>query len=201
MTSPRHLWSGDWEHDSTAARDELEQRRAQTDEPVAIPPKAPSPRARPSTAARILAALRQQAAAGRARWGWDLQISVLIALAIVLTAAAAYGITAIVVDSSSGQGSAVAANRAHEWLGIDVVGSPSGIMVTKVAPGSPAARAGLQPGDLVNQINNRPVGTVDGVSAALGGLQPGDTIPIQFSRGLISFTATATLATRRSGGP
>ncbi|HWC86448.1 MAG TPA: PDZ domain-containing protein [Solirubrobacteraceae bacterium] len=208
MSRPRHLWSGDWELDSAAAREERDRRRAENDEPAPVGPQEPPPAARPSLAARILAALgsarsdlaaRERLAAARARWGWDLKVSLVIALLILFTAGAAYGITALVVGSSA-QGTA-ASSRVHAWLGIDVTGTPSGIMITRVAPGSPGRSAGLQPGDLLSRINGRPVGTVDGVSAALGGLRPGDQVAIQFSRGLVSFTALATLGTRRSSGP
>lgn len=210
MTSPRHLWSGDWELDSTAAREELEKRRAQNDDATATPPEAPSPRARPSTPARpsttarvldALRAARAGIAVARRRWGYELRVSLLIAFGILLTAAAAYGITALVVNSSDGQSSAATVNRAHALLGIDVTGSPGGIMVTKVVPGGSGQAAGLQPGDLINEIDNRPVGTVDGVSAALAGLHPGDIIPVQFSRGPVSFTTQATLGAHPNGGP
>jgi membrane-associated protease RseP (regulator of RpoE activity) len=207
MSSPRHLWSGDWELDSTAARAELDRRRAQSDEPVGTPPETPSPPARPSVAARVLAALRalrpadtrERAAAARERWGWELKVSALIALGILLTAAAAYGLTAIVVASDNQNAAAV--NRAHSWLGIDVAGSPSGILITNVVPRSPAQSAGLRPGDRITAINTQPVGTVDGVSAALRALQPGDIVAVQFSRGLVSYTTQATLSSRSSSGP
>ncbi|HWF26750.1 MAG TPA: PDZ domain-containing protein [Solirubrobacteraceae bacterium] len=210
MTSPRHLWSGDWELDSTAAREELEKRRAQSDRPAATPPEAPSPRARPSTPARpsttarvldALRAARAGLAGARSRWGYELRVSLLIALAILLTAAAAFGITAIVVNAGDGQSSAATVNRAHTLLGIDVTGSPAGVMVTNVVPGSAGQAAGLRPGDLIIQINIRHVGTVDGVSAALAGLHPGDTVAVQFSRGPISFTTQTTLGPGPYGGP
>jgi len=36
-----------------------------------------------------------------------------------------------------------------------------GVIVTSVAPGSPAANAGIQPGDLIQSVNREPVDTAD----------------------------------------
>lgn len=185
MSSPRHLWSGDWELDSTAAAEELARRRAQIDEPAGTPEPSP-PRARPSAAARP-------------DRRWQLRVALLTALVTLLGAGAIYGVARLVI-ASGGQASA-GASTAHPWLGVDVVGSPLGIMVADVAPGSPAAKAGLEPGDLITQIAGQPIGTVDGVNAVLAGLRAGEPIEIQFTRGLISYTARATLGAMRSGAP
>lgn len=236
MSSPRHLWSGDWELDSSAARRELEEqrRRQAAAEPQATsvaapapppPPKAPrtpkvpsatapSAAKAPALAARasstrgaLRRALRhavdeERRAAASTRWGFDLRASLLIALAILLAAAAGYGVAALVTSGGSGPPSASAAsNRARTLLGIEVAGSPDGIVITTVVPNGPAQLAGLMPGDLLNQINGQPIGTVDGVSAALAGLQPGDTVAIQFSRGLVPYTTQVKLTRVPTGGP
>ena len=41
-------------------------------------------------------------------------------------------------------------------------------MVTEVAKNGPAARAGLQPGDLVKEVNQRPVSSLEEYSRYLG---------------------------------
>jgi hypothetical protein len=221
MSSPRHLWSGDWELDSAAAREELAKRRAQVDEPAEIPSVAPAPRARPSVAAtrpsaaamaaRAVAWLRRLAASlvrltGRGRRAVAgspgvnrrLRIAMLIALVALASAAAAYAVTTMLVGSG---GISASANNARAWLGIDVTGSPQGILVTDVVPTGPAGKAGLQPGDLLVSINNQPVGTVDAVNQSLAGLHSGDKVPIQFTRGLATYMTLATLASRPPGYP
>jgi putative serine protease PepD len=116
----------------------------------------------------------------------------------VLSAGAAYGVTTTLVGSGTISASA---NSAHVWLGMDVTGSPLGIVVTDVVPGGPAAKAGLQPGDLITSVNSQPVSTVDAVNAALIGLSSGDIISLQFTRGLTTYTTQATLAAQPPGSP
>jgi hypothetical protein len=207
MSGPRHLWSGDWEQDSAAVTEELATRRAQTEEPVGTGPEVSSGRARPRMAERFVAWLRRVPHALRRPkapkwltwWGpREVRAAALVALLVLITAGAAFGVT-LLVDGSGGQGSSAA--KVHSWLGIDVAGSPFGIVITDVVPGSPAANAGLEPGDMINEINNHAVGTVDGVSAALTGLHPGDTIEIQFTRGLSSYTTQAQLAAHPANFP
>jgi S1-C subfamily serine protease len=42
-----------------------------------------------------------------------------------------------------------------------------GLVVTEVDPIGPAAEAGVQPGDLIQQVNRQPVGTVSELRGAL----------------------------------
>src|SRR5204862_5075203 len=58
-----------------------------------------------------------------------------------------------------------------------------GALVGKVAPGSPADRVGLQPGDIITQIGLRPVANAAGVEQALENVQPGARIAVTFTRG------------------
>jgi S1-C subfamily serine protease len=42
------------------------------------------------------------------------------------------------------------------------------VLVREVAPGSPAANAGLMPGDVVTSVNRRPVTNLEGFKALAG---------------------------------
>ena len=64
-----------------------------------------------------------------------------------------------------------------------------GAYVGRVAPGSAAARAGLQPGDVITELNLRPVSRADDVSAALASLRPGDRVVVVWNRGDRSYRA------------
>jgi PDZ domain len=213
MSAPRHLWSGDWELESAAAADELARRRPQPDEDPPTEQIAP-PRA--SLVARAIAWLRRmRREIGRwlaARPTRRLRLAALLALALLVVAGAAYGVSALTGGSSTP--TAVAAG--HPWLGIETTSSPfaavgiqtiaggpfaSGAIVTDVVAGSPAAAAGLVPGDLITSINNHHVTAPADVESAIAGLRVGDQVTIQYAQGLTTYTTRARLAARPPGYP
>jgi len=51
--------------------------------------------------------------------------------------------------------------------GMPIYGQTKGVLVAEVAPGSPAARTGLQPGDVITAVNRKPVASLDELAAAL----------------------------------
>jgi serine protease Do len=57
-----------------------------------------------------------------------------------------------------------------------------GEIVQSVTPGGPAARAGLQPGDVVITINNRPVGPDESLSLIVASLPANARVPIEIIR-------------------
>ncbi len=68
-----------------------------------------------------------------------------------------------------------------------------GAFVGKVAQGSPAHAAGLQPGDVITQIHVRPVNNAADVEAALEATSPGDIVDVRFVRGSQDMTTKALL--------
>ena len=58
-----------------------------------------------------------------------------------------------------------------------------GAYVGKVSPGSPAARLGLQPGDIIVEMNMRQVARAEDVSTALAGASPGSRLAVTWQRG------------------
>ncbi|WP_088283977.1 S1C family serine protease [Ideonella sp. A 288] len=82
---------------------------------------------------------------------------------------------------------------------------PDGLAVVRVSPGSPAAKAGLQPfaraadgsivpGDVITAIDNEPVKSLDDMLTVLERHQPGDTVSLTLSRGGRTRKQNATLA-------
>ena len=68
-----------------------------------------------------------------------------------------------------------------------------GAYVGKVAPGSAAARLGLRPGDIITQINVRPVRNASDVEAAMGALERGAAVDVSYVRGAQTLQAKVTV--------
>jgi serine protease Do len=57
-----------------------------------------------------------------------------------------------------------------------------GALISTVAPGGPAARAGLEPGDVVVEFNGRPVADNSELVSMVVGTKPGTTVPVTVVR-------------------
>lgn len=57
-----------------------------------------------------------------------------------------------------------------------------GILIAKVIPGSPAAKAGLRAGDVIRKINGQPVKKAEDIQQAVEGSQAGSNIQIEVRR-------------------
>ncbi|HKO27796.1 MAG TPA: PDZ domain-containing protein, partial [Solirubrobacteraceae bacterium] len=144
MSAPRHLWSGDWQDESSAHADDLAARRARVEEPPEPEPAPAAPRV--SLIRRAIRRLRQGLRApGRRR----VRLALLAIFITLLGATAAY---AVISDSSSStkRPPAVTGNSGAAWLGVELANAPvRGALVSSVVRGSPAAKAGIRPGDLI----------------------------------------------------
>ena len=199
MTSPRHLWSGDWERESAAA---AEQQRGRLDARVESPvepepePVRAAPRRRRLSMPRLPRVPRLPRAA------------VVAIVAALLSAAAAFAIVAALGGSGAKGGG-------RPWLGVDTTSSPvlaggfqsgfggfrftEGAEVTAVAPGSPAAAAGIVPGDVITQVGQQTVDSPASVQSAIADLQVGDRVAVRYQQGPLAFVAQVTLRARPSG--
>jgi S1-C subfamily serine protease len=72
----------------------------------------------------------------------------------------------------------------------------TGALVLDVVAGGPAARAGLQPGDVIVRFDDTRIATVEDVLAALRGHQPGDTVTLTYDRNGKQAQAAVTLSER-----
>jgi hypothetical protein len=68
------------------------------------------------------------------------------------------------------------------YLGVTFNTDDRDAVVRSVAPGSPAAQANLQPGDVIESIHGRPVQTSQDVLDAVAAMRPGDMLNIEFTR-------------------
>jgi S1-C subfamily serine protease len=84
-----------------------------------------------------------------------------------------------------------------QQLGVNASG---GVVVLAVVSGGPAAKAGLQPGDVITAINGKQLENVEDFLAALRPLSPGDTVTVTYLRGGSKHDAKVELADRPTGG-
>ena len=78
----------------------------------------------------------------------------------------------------------------------DFAFSGPGVRVASVTDGSPAAKAGLQAGDVIVELAGQPVADLKGYAAALRAHQPGEAVAVTFLRGEERRTVTVTLGAR-----
>jgi S1-C subfamily serine protease len=72
----------------------------------------------------------------------------------------------------------------------------TGVVVMQVETPSPAAEAGIQPGDIITSFNSRDTATAEELIAALRGLKPGDRVQLTVLRGAETQQITLTVAER-----
>ncbi len=230
MSPPKHLWSGDWQRESDAAARERARQQASATAPAEEPEPARAPAeptraaagpprgatqtrspsvATPSPARRVprvhplASRIRAALAYLRAHLTLDptqARLAAIVAAVALLVIGGAYGLNALVGDSSSSNHPS--AENANAWLGLQMQSLSNGtVVISSVVPGSPAASAGLRPGDVISEIERRPVVAPVDVTEAVAALQAGDTIELQVVRGSSTYTTRVKLTARPASFP
>ncbi len=75
-------------------------------------------------------------------------------------------------------------------------GVKDGLLVTQVSEGSPAAKAGIKAGDVINAVNGKPVKDTGEILEALQGVEDGKDVAVEITRDRKRQSLTVTLATR-----
>jgi len=73
--------------------------------------------------------------------------------------------------------------------------SPSGALIASVEPDSAAAKAGLQPGDVIRKVDDREIVSSGDLSSVISLSSPGQKVKLEVWRGGSAKTITATLGT------
>ena len=97
------------------------------------------------------------------------------------------------------RGLAAGETRVEGYLGVgleDRRDGGRGAVITEVGGGSPASTAGIEPGDIVVDVDGTPIDGQGALIAAIRDRSPGDTIDIEVLRGGSRLTLTATLTER-----
>jgi len=90
-------------------------------------------------------------------------------------------------------------NVKYPYLGIASQETPDGQQVVQVQDGSPAAKAGLQPGDIITAVDGTTLDADHLLQDELFKHQVGDTVKLTIARDGQTMTITATLGERPSG--
>ena len=203
MSAPRHLWSGDWQSESASHAEDLAARRGRPEEPAEPEPEpalATPRRSRLRLAIGMLGERLRRLRAWRPR-PHRVRIALLAAFVMLLVAGAAYAVATNSGKAKSPQPAPVSGTGAA-WLGVNLTSTGvRGAMVASVVPGSPAAIAGIRPGDVITALDTQPIVTPTILVAAISGLQPGDPVDIQLQRGASQRTAHVVLGSHPTGGP
>jgi len=99
----------------------------------------------------------------------------------------------------------------HSWLGVQgATLSPSqakkyavktGVLVASVTPGSPAAKAGIKPGDVLLVMDGKPLVTSEKLIEVLGGLEVGKKVLVQVQSGKTKKEVAVILSVRPAQAP
>jgi membrane-associated protease RseP (regulator of RpoE activity) len=228
MSGPKHLWSGDWQQESEAAASSRAQRTARPAEPLAaepatakLPPRRPRRqlrRPRPGATTLVVAAavlvlagaafgLSSLLGSSSAHPGGNHRASATAPTATVPGAPAVPTPATPPAQSNpqtqtNPQTSQVVATPMVNWLGMQIATQPPGAAVVQtVQIGSPADRAGINPGEIIEAVNGRSINSAQGIVAALKGLGRGARVTLQLAYGSGSSQAQLAMGASPSVAP
>ena len=87
------------------------------------------------------------------------------------------------------------------YIGVSTAPHRDGAEVQEVVPGSPADSAGLEPGDVITEVDGRQVRDPDDVADAIKGLEPGDEVQVEAESSGITQSFDVELEARPQRGP
>ena len=111
----------------------------------------------------------------------------------------------VAAQIASGRSSATVHVGPTAFLGVDFqpslgyTGLTPGLTIVRVIPGTPAARAGLRPGDVVTALDRSRIKTADDVESRMQTAKPGDPISVAWTD-ITGVSRTASITTT-SGPP
>jgi putative serine protease PepD len=86
----------------------------------------------------------------------------------------------------------------HAYLGVRIDSTASNARIASVQSGTPAAKAGLEAGDVVTSLGGTKISSPDELASAVNAHKPGEKVTITYERGGTSHSLELTLATRPS---
>ena len=84
----------------------------------------------------------------------------------------------------------------HAYLGVRIRSGTSGVAVTQVRSGTPAARAGLRTGDVITRFAGRKVTAANTLRQLVDARKPGESVSLTLLRNGSTRTIRVTLGSR-----
>jgi len=202
MSGPKHLWSGDWEDESAraAARRGYEVLPEPEPEPEpAAEPELADPVDRPPPvryAGVILALVLVVAVVLAATLGGQSKKPHHTGTSTVATTQTGTGPNGGAAIQTTPVISPPVNLPTANWLGMQIVSSSSGAVVSNVQISSPGDNAGFEPGDQIDAINGRGISSVSQIRNATATLPLGSDLSIQIERGSTQITLVLTMRKR-----
>ena len=89
-------------------------------------------------------------------------------------------------------------NVKHAYLGVGIATAQNGVQLTEVRSGTPAAKAGLQTGDVITRVDGHKVTNASELGQAIDAKRPGTKIGVTYLRNGSTHTVSVTLGVRPS---
>jgi predicted metalloprotease with PDZ domain len=207
MSGPKHLWSGDWERESS----EAQRRRAR---PEAGPEPAVDPPARAPEGDRGRTRRRRRLAAALAALVVGAGGVAFAAIAIhgshhsrgaaleqtgtapltVTTPRRSFSVPTTPTTTTTPTTPTPTATPPIKWLGMEIVTGASGhAVIDTVKTSGAGGLAGLNPGDTILAVAGHAIAGPQSLAPALRGLKSGEQVPIEVVRGSNLLTLQVTL--------
>jgi predicted metalloprotease with PDZ domain len=201
MSGPKHLWSGDWRNESQQpASDPLPVRDAEPEAEQA--PEAE--RARRFTRRQLAIALTTGIAAAA------VTVTLVATLGGSTKKSPHKAATTAQPQGSGGQGlnqtqpatstptaRPVSTGPTADWMGMQIVTSPSGVVVNTVKLGSAGDVAGFEPGDQILAVNGHVIGAVSELRTDTNNVSIGGPVTIAVLRQSVTLTLSSVRMTQR----
>jgi membrane-associated protease RseP (regulator of RpoE activity) len=131
------------------------------------------------------------------------RVAAVVAVALALLVGLAFGLSALFGGSGSpatAPVSTAALNEAQRWLGVQLVPlAHGGVAIETVSQAGAGAAAGLEPGDVLSQIDGHSIFTLSDAARAIDAMSPGDQALIVINRGSEIYSTSFPMPPRASG--
>lgn len=196
MSGPRHLWSGDWESESARTADNLAGLPAPVFDEPAPEPEPQAAATRRWSRRQLAIALTTGVAAAAVTVGL---VTTLGGSNNQPRAHKHAGAPATQPQRPTGgqapstrpcqqtqagctRATPVISGPTANWMGMEIVTSPAGIVISTIRLGSLPDQVGFEPGDEIQQINGHGIATVDQIRQETSNTPIGKPVTIQVLR-------------------